>query len=241
MSAASAPLQPHVEPRITANDLALYMVSSDTTRLSIIRRNKYPSRPTVIPYQDAKRWLTKFLADPARDRVILADAVSFFQQRAGDASVSDLKRNDAQLSVKAIESFHLAYNTLGLGRVDFVVPSRRLAPLTIEGVQVSTTLDLVSHLSVKNEDFAGGIIFCLTQPSDSDAGKAKREAQGYFAATLAYLQVADKKPTGRKPLARISFSIDVQHQQAFQARAGSRRISDLSSACRMIASIWPTI
>jgi hypothetical protein len=35
------PLTQHQEPRISVNDLALYMVSSETARLGIIKRSKY--------------------------------------------------------------------------------------------------------------------------------------------------------------------------------------------------------
>ena len=66
MATSGADLNGRVEPQISANDLALYMVSSETSKLSIIRRNKYPSKHPTAQYQDAKRWLSGFLADDAR-------------------------------------------------------------------------------------------------------------------------------------------------------------------------------
>lgn len=74
MAASGGSLKVKKEPQIGANDLALYMVSSETAKLSIIRRNKYPSMHVMAPYQDVKRRLVSHLADPARDKTKLAAA-----------------------------------------------------------------------------------------------------------------------------------------------------------------------
>jgi hypothetical protein len=227
--------------RITANDLALYMVSSDTMRLSIIKRNKYPNKYAILPYQDAKPWLANFLADPRRDKTKLADGIAAFRKKAVDPAVSPAKKSDAQLCANVLEAFYEAYGALSLGQIDFVRPPGKLEPLVIEGVQVSAPLDLIAHQTIKGVDLAGGIIFRLTQATDSETAKTQRESQGYYAATIAFLQTTAKRPTAREASARISMSIDVQHRQAYQARVGSRRIANLSAACKMIHGYWPMV
>lgn len=229
------------KPRISANDLALYMVSSATMQMSIIERNKYPSKFAILPYQDAKPWIVNFLSDPRRDKTRLAEGIDSFNKKAVDTSLPEGKRDDARLCAAALESFHTAYTALGLGQIEFARPPAKLDPLQIEGVAVSAPLDLIAHQTVKNVDLAGGVILRMTQPTDSEAAKAQREAQGYYAATIAFLQVDSKKPTGREASPRLSMSVDVRQQAAYQARAGSRRIGNLAAACKMINGIWPTI
>ncbi|MGE0629105.1 MAG: hypothetical protein AB7O43_14870 [Hyphomicrobiaceae bacterium] len=237
----SGGLKVRSHPQISANDLALYMESSESTKLGIIRRNKYPSKHVNPRYQDAKRRLTAFLADDVRDKTKLATAIEYFRQLADDSSVAPSKREDARTSAHAVEAFFTAYNTLALARLTFRIPQERLGPLIIAGVRVPTTLDLYSVLPVKGVEQYGGVILRLTMAEDGDAAKSKREAIGHYAATLAYLQMSDKKPFDTEPLPRICLQIDVQHQMKCEARAGSRRIKDLTSACTFIASVWASV
>jgi len=225
------------EPQISANDLALYLVSSDVGKLGIIRRNKYPSKHVVSPYQECKKWLIRFLADDARDRTVLARGIEYFEQLIEDSTTPTSKREDARRSTAALNAFFTAYNALELGKLTFRA-APKLAPLMIKGVKVPTTLDLLTSTTVKNEEQQGGVILRLTQADESD----KREEMGGFTATLAYMQVEDKQPGIGVPLARICLAIDVQNRAKYEARAGaSRRRSNIEAACTMIKSIWPSV
>lgn len=225
------------EPQISANDLALYLVSSDVGKLGIIRRNKYPSKHVVSPYQDCKRWIARFLIDDARDRTILASGIEYFEQLAEDTSTITSKREDAKRSKTALEALFSAYNALELGKMTFR-QAPKLAPLMIKGVKVPTTLDLLTATTTKGVDHQGGAILRLTQADESD----KREEMGGYTATLVYMQVEDKKPGTGDPLAKNCLAIDVQNKARYEARAGaSRRRSNIEAACTMIKSIWPSV
>jgi len=50
-----------VDPQISANDLALFMVSSDTARVSIVRRSKHPKKPPIIRYRDVRGPIRAYL------------------------------------------------------------------------------------------------------------------------------------------------------------------------------------
>lgn len=225
------------EPQISANELALYLVSSDVAKLGIIRRNKWPSKHVVMPYQDCKRWISKFLTDDARDRTVLASGIDYFEQLAEDSSTLTSKREDAKRSKVALESFFGAYNSLELGSVSFR-QAPKLAPLIINGVKVSTTLDLLTTAVVKGANYQGGVILRLTQADESD----RRDEMGAYSATLAYMQVEDKRPGDGEPLAKICLAIDVQNKNRYEARAGaSRRRNNIEAACTMIKNVWPSV
>ena len=194
------------EPQISANDLALYLVSSDVGKLGIIRRNKYPSKHVVTPYQDGKKWIVRFLSDDARDRSILAAAVEYFDQLIEDSSTSPSRAEDAKRTKSAINAFFGAYNELELGKLNFLA-GPKLLPLNIKGVRVSTTLDLLTTSTIKGTDYQGGAILRLTLPEDSESAKSKRDEMGAYTATLAYMQVDDKKPGKGEPMAKICLAI----------------------------------
>src|SRR5690242_17847056 len=78
------PVQGRAQPRISANDLALYMVSSDTARMSIARRAKRPTIPPIIRYRDARTPICTYLADPVRSLQPLVTAEQTLQQRIDD-------------------------------------------------------------------------------------------------------------------------------------------------------------
>lgn len=233
--------KPRAEPQISANDLALYLVSTDVGKLGIIRRNKYPSKHIVTPYQEGKKWLVRFLTDDTRDRTTLASAITYFDQLIEDSSTLPSKVEDAKRTKAALNAFFGAYNELELGKLAFRA-ARRLNPLVINGVRVSTTLDLLTSTAVKGVDYQGGLILRLTLPEESDSAKSKRDDMGGYTATLVYMQIEDKKPGDGDPLARICLAIDVQHKAKYEARAGaSRRRSNIEAACTMIKSIWPAV
>jgi hypothetical protein len=94
------PLTQHQEPRISVNDLALYMVSSETARLGIIKRSKYPTKPPIIRYRDVRPIVISYLADSKRNVQPLVSAEVMFSQRADDPSGSSLRQDDARQSIE---------------------------------------------------------------------------------------------------------------------------------------------
>jgi hypothetical protein len=60
--------------------LALYMLSSDTARVGIIKRAKYPQVPPIIRYKDARGPICTYLADSNRRVNPLIDADDWLQR-----------------------------------------------------------------------------------------------------------------------------------------------------------------
>ena len=230
MGASDSSLKVKKEPQIGANDLALYMVSSETTKLSIIRRNKYPSMHVMAPYQDVKKRLVAHLVDPGRDKTKLAAAIEHYEQLAADSSTSASKVEDARLSKAVLEAFFGASNVLDLGKVAFSEAPKGLGHLDLSGVRVRVTLDLLTTATIKGVEHGGGAVLRLTRREDAEAAKERRDRMGEYGAALVFMQVDDKKILSRPALAKICLYVDVQQQKKFEARAGSKRISDLKAA-----------
>lgn len=234
-------VRPPVErqtPRITANELALFMVSSDTARFGIIRRSKYPQTPPIIRYRDVKEVVCSFLADPMRHVNRLVSAESMFSQRAADNSVSPLKRDDAMASIDVLHSLQGMSNQLN--SLLFEAAPSTQDKLLLAGVEVSVRADLVTKLVIRGQDFSGVAVLRLTQDAaDTEAARSKRRDMGVYVATLARMH-ADQNFQFILPVSnRACVSIDIQHGEMFQApAANSRRIADLENACRFIAGMW---
>lgn len=229
------------EPRITVNHLAQFMVSSDTARVGIITRAKTPSTPTLIRYKDVRPVVCSFLADQNRSTRILAEAEQLFNQRAADPALSSLRQDDANNSIEVVRSLHRMANQLA--QFSFEPAPRRQNPLVIAGVTISARADLISGGASRGARRSGAAILRLTQDdADTDAARERRREMGLYVATIAALH-ADQNLTLESDLDnRLCMSIDVQHREVFRAPASNtRRMNNIESACRFIASMWDAL
>jgi hypothetical protein len=229
------------EPRITVNDLALFMVSSDTARLGIIKRSKFPKIPPIIRYRDVRPTIVAYLADINRPVQALVSAENVFAQRAQDGSGGALRQDDARQSIEVLHAIQGMRNQLvGLR---FTTAPRDQPPLQISAVEVSVRLDLFVHGISRGVDQIGGAVLRLTQDdADTDMAKAKRREMGTYVATIARLHTERGFASGTQIAYRLCMSIDVRHGELFPAPSSStRRITDIENACRFIAAVWPSI
>lgn len=234
-------MSPRPTPRITANDLALYMVSSDTARLGIIRRSKAPQAPPIIRYRDVRPVVTGFLSDDSRRVNPLTSAEQMFQQRAEDAAESALRQDDARNSIEVLHSIQAMTNQIS--PFTFRPGPQAQPKLNLGGVEVSVRADLFVRTPIRGVEHAGAAVLRLTQDdADTDAARSKRRDMGLYVATLVRLHV-DQNLQPNVPVSnRLCMSIDVQHGELFQAPdANTRRMNDLESACRMISAIWTAL
>lgn len=237
---ATAPATRRQSPRISVNDLARFMVSSDTARMGIIRRAREPGKPPIIRYRDARGPICTYLADARRSVNPLVTAERMFEQRAEDASVSTLKQDDARQSIEVLHAVQGMANQLA--SYDFAPAPTRQGKLQIGGVEVSVRADLLVIGHGRGEDQIGAAILRMTQDDAStDEARAKRREMGLYVATLAKQHLERNITTNRTPTNRLCMSIDVQHGEVFVTpNANARRLSDLEAACRVIAALWET-
>ena len=67
-------------PRISANQLAAYLVAGASTRNRIIRDAKFQPTVVIIHYKEARAAIAKFLASPTRDWKIITQAKADLQK-----------------------------------------------------------------------------------------------------------------------------------------------------------------
>ncbi len=213
---AFSPPSPRPTPRVSVNDLALYMVSSETAKMSIIRRNAGPQAPTVTRYRDVRPILCSYLSDPSRGLSPIVTAEATFQHRSQDPAESILRQDDARQSIEVLHAIQGMRNTLG--GFDFHLAPRTQPRLSLSGVEISVRADLLVHGNTRGVDQFGAAILRMTQDdAETNAAKAKRREMGLYVATLARLHAEHNISTDRTVANRLCMSIDVQHGEAFQA------------------------
>lgn len=232
----------HAQPRITANELARYMVAGEIGRKGIIRRSREMSTAVAIRYSDARAALRAALCDLVNERRIIGAARDLFEQKSEDGSLSTWSRDDALKSVDVMDSFMNMRNQL-VG-FEFVEAPQSQPYLQIGGVSVSVNCDILIHRNIKGTASIGSGLFRLTKPEEdeTDAAKAKRHDMGAYAATLVYMQVAQNLSRKREPHPDICWSIDVQCGEMHKAPRNYRtRANNLEGACEFIAAMWDRV
>ncbi|WP_299558753.1 hypothetical protein [uncultured Sulfitobacter sp.] len=219
-------------PRISANDLAAYMVASETAKQSIIRRNYEPQTFVVTRYQDARSAIKAHLSDLARSQNPLNEAIRMFEQRADDPSESDTRQDDARQSIEVLNGLRGMGNQLGRHQFHDAVSSQ--PKLILAGVEVSVRADLWVYGESRGQEQVGGAIFRMTQ----DVG-GRRADMGRYVATLLRMHLDQNNPTNRAPANRLCMAVDVRHGEVFAApNSNARRMNDLEAACRVIHALW---
>ncbi len=219
-------------PRISANELALYMVSSETARMGIIRRAAEPQTYVTTRYKDVRAPIKAFLSDMSRQGNPLNDAEAMFQQRAEDPAESDLRQDDARQSIEVIRAVRNMANQLA--GYQFVEAPHSQPKLVLSGVEISVRTDLWVYGNSRGREQVGGAILRMTQ----DDG-ARRDDMGRYVATLVRMHLDQNNPTNREPVNRLCMAIDVRHGQIFPApNASTRRMNDMEAACRVIHALW---
>ena len=229
-------------PRISANALAQYMVSSDITRHRIIREAREPEEVRTTYYRDARNSVCAFLADPIRNPKHLATAEQNFKQRAGDPLLSCRQHEVAAQSVEVVHAIHGMRNELG--KYQFIkAPWGKSFIMPMRGVDVSVRLDLLVHGVHRGIDQIGAAVLKMTKDdANSPLTLQRREDAGAYAAALVWLYVSQHLETDRTPSNKLCMSIDVRHGKAFVApRRNSMRIRNLKAACQNIAALWDQV
>lgn len=163
-----------------------------------------------------------------------------FAQRMADPSVSTLLQDDARNSIAVLQGIQRMRNQLSA--FQFVLAAVKQPKLTIEGVEVSIHADLMAIAERAGVGMIGAAILRMTQSdTDSDLAIQRRREMGLYVATLARAHTEANLKGNRTTANRLCMSIDVQHGEVFVApNSSTRRMNDLTNACRFIAALWPT-
>ncbi len=228
-------------PRISANELARFMVATDLGREGIIRNARWQGTVRVARYRTARLAMGEFLTDKTHSHRIIGRAKDKLEGVLSDAEASAFKHEDARASIVALDGFQRGWNAFGLSGLNFEdVPS--LKRLEMEGVEIGVAMDAVTKReSPTRPTQVGGVLLRMARGGDgeTDGAAAKRREIGRNAAVLVYLSAEKNLTKVGVPTPEICYSVDVQHGESHQAPKNYLAIvENMAAACRTIAALW---
>lgn len=226
------------DPRLSANQLGEYLIASPTRRKTIVRDAKFPKTAMVARYEGARGGIADYLCDLGRKQGILFDAIDSIQTKLSDGEASDWKKNDCHLSIEAIQAFQHSYNSLGLNSIECRPVFGAQPKLSIEGVDVSVSLDATTHRKdKKGNDIVGGVILLFSKAETS--GTARKE-RCTTSAVLAAIFAEKFLSHYGKADPKICFSVDVFGGKSYKApNTYKKKLDNMHTSCEEIALRWP--
>jgi hypothetical protein len=224
-------------PRFSANHLAEYLCTRDANqRDAVIRKAKFPRKPSVIAYQQVSPGIRAFLTKNSGDATDL-DALAE-RLRAKAEREEGYNRDEALRCVAAIDAFKATWAKNKWGKVEFS-PGPRDLVLKLEGVAVNIRLD--PPISEKGSDervFSGGCVILMA--SSPEARKNIEDRRKYVAA-LAHWGLEDSA-TNIEVLPKLCMSFDIFGNEVVRASSSHTRLRQtITASCREAASKWDAV
>lgn len=235
-SSAKPKYRLNCDPRISANQLAEYVLASPTRRQAILRNAKYAPTFLVIRYSAARSAICRYLSDDARPIGPLITAENEQMQLAAAAG-SSFQQNDAALCAEAIKTFRGISIQNQIPFVTFTPNTQDLPKLAINGVDVSIRLDLIARNSGK--ELVGGAII---QTSKAVASKSWRDDHSKIVASLVWMLSSAHLGAFGTIDRKLCMSIDVFGGEFISAPTNyKRKLNDVNASCAEIAALWSSI
>lgn len=225
-------------PRFSVNHLTDYLATTNAAqRENIIRAAKFPRKPAVVAYSQARRIICEFLLQAQPDMARLDAAIARIetdQRREADGWKKDeLGRNHA-----ALAAFRASYPASQL-RLRQFCGGRSDLPIDIEGVRINVGVDL----TIEEEDRSGArhAGACVLMFVGSTA--ARREVPDRSRKVAAIIHWAlEAAAANVEPLPRLCLSADIYGGEVTKASSSVDRLRHhIRSSCGEIASGWERV
>lgn len=224
-------------PRFSANHLAEYLCTKDAgQRDAVVRKAKFPRKPSVIAYQQVAPAMRTFLCANNGDYSGL-DLLS--EKLAAKAQQEEgYNRDEALRCMAALDAFKTTWAASKWGKAQFSAGPRDLV-LKLEGVAVNVRLDPPMFESGPEEKtYAGGCVILLA--NSPEARKNIEDRRRYVAALAHWALEGGAANIEASPRLCVSFDVFGNHITKAPT-AVSRLRQNIKASCREAASKWSGI
>lgn len=227
-------------PRLSAFQLADYIVASEVRKISILREAKYPDTggAKIPQYQIAIQGAARFLISPYHDQAILDSAREKLLQRRDDTALTPWVRDEAKRSLAALEIFARSHNALGLKKHTFEKPPANLAPLDIEGVTINVDPEMLVVGVHKEQERIGSGFIRMAQGSSGETAVEHRKDMHSLLAALGHMHTARRLKDQGSAHEPFSIVIDVPRAEVYRASGLIKRGERIAANCRFIKAMW---
>jgi hypothetical protein len=221
-------------PRFSANHLADYLCTREAgQRDAVIRKAKFPRKPSVTAYQQVVPAFRSFLTKPGGGFGPLNDLAERLKKKA-EREVG-YNRDEAIRCIKAIEAFKGAYGAARLGKIEFAAGPQDVT-MKLEGVSINVRLDPPIIERTPDSAYGGGCVLFLA--STPDARKNIEDRRKYVAAVAHWALEGGNL----EPLPRLCMSFDVFGKEVVRAPTATSRLrKSMTDSCREVCAKWDAI
>jgi hypothetical protein len=236
-----AHIKVHAEPRISAKQLAEYLVSDQSRQRAIIKESKFAKTVMVVPYKKVRSSIPHAFSRDCLDIDSLGKRANEIEMENNQPDVSQWFQKDNTNSAAALR--HLCSIAPNLTWKNARVLHLRFPALVIAGVTVSVCPEVAFSFEHKQIAKVGGIILNTAQSEDKSLARDNGSFQmgQYLAALLFNMLLAHASKIG-VPLHTHCYAVDIFRESVYTAPPGYRRLNkNIEAACEFIASLWPKI
>lgn len=225
-------------PRLSASQVAEYLSANATARRRIITEAKYPPTMLTVRYDDARDAVRKHLTKRQATKDVLGEALDVLKQKLSAAGLSDWWKTNHKLCSQAIEAFQTHEKSLSLSKSIFKVPNIGHSKLTMSGVTVSVSLDLMTEIPQGNgTSRVGGTILCLWKTRAADTPH-RCQAMAMLASEVVSKFLKDNQACDPN----MCMAVDVFGGKVYRAKAHQKMLlKTVENSCGEIATIWPSV
>ncbi|BBK37725.1 hypothetical protein STAQ_28030 [Allostella sp. ATCC 35155] len=225
-------------PRFSVNHLTDYLGTTNAAqRENIIRAAKFPRKPAVAAYSQARRFISEFLLaaepDMARLDATIARIENDHRREADGWKKDELGRNHA-----ALAAFRASFPTSPL-RLRHFAGGRCDLPIDVEGVRINVGVDLtIEEEHRSGERHAGACVLLFV-----GSAAARREVPERSRKVAAIIHWAlEVSAANVEPLPRLCLSVDIYGGEVTKASSSVDRLRHhIRSSCGEIASRWDRV
>jgi hypothetical protein len=228
----------NLTPRLSASQVAEYLSANATARRRIITDAKYPPHFLIARYDEVREVLCNHLAKKTPSEDVLTHALDVLGRKESSQGASDWTKTNCKINSEAIIAFQSQEKALDLGKLRYRVPNIGHQKLTIKGVAVSVSLDLMSTAENDNgKAHVGGVILCLWKTRSADI--ADRCAA---MATLVSEVIRRVVKNDQRCDPKMCLAVDIFGGKVYRAKVRQKMfLKSVENSCSEVATIWPSV
>lgn len=221
-------------PRISINQLAMYLVSSAGQRRAIVRKAKFPPTFQVNWYDLASVSICEFIQGGLANEAILLTELTRLD---GLIPTSDYEETRFRTNGEALEAFLDSYENLNFEGLTVTQGNNSPPRLNLSGVEISVRPEFHLAGTHRQQPFVGGLKLYYSKDTPLTDVTAP-----YISAIVKRFVDDHVGSTTVPARAQHCLVLDVFAGKVHSApTAITRRFQDIEAACDEIAAIWPRV
>lgn len=225
-----------IEPRISVNKLAEFMVSKAARQRKLLRDRKFPDPEFQMGmfHKEAGEAVARYLVSGGISTEAIDSQISIIKQQSPSKIGTQRRLNS---NIEAMERFLDMLDDINFGDAEIQHGEHAPQKLTYHGVQISVRPDVILRGQKKGKKLIGAVKLHFSKGFQMDADSA-----GYVSAAVQEYCVRHVAAPDEVVFSEYCQVLDIGSGRIFPGvKSTKSRLKDIEDTCRNIADIWPNI